>query len=219
VEPARNFHTPEAVTLFDFRSDPGPFQRLATSLIIQGTTWNGKVYASPQAIYLVPVELRDKHGGTVITSLIDQAVGTKGVAIIRTCLYADLPDGCRKAMDPQWSAELLKCNAIVLPKKRISKLQIGSLNNMLRIYSGGQLFDALTPMFGNGKVKRTLTALGYQLNVQIAEADGADGPATFAVVQPAEKHSMLVRVLLFLTAIIGFLLIVVVKVAMHDAFR
>ena len=175
---------------------------------------------SERAVYLLKagVVQPNAHGGVLggLAGALVQAAMSPATTPddLRTCRLFDLSGPVQAEMDPK--KKYLAKDVIVLPKESVRRVKVPAFNNAVEVFSGGDRFVLLTPMFRNGKVRRSFTEMGWTINREVQpvaapmHARGLGGAGD----PPPNALNIWVRILLVLLAVA----VIVAAVALRATF-
>ena len=144
--------------------DAGPFLKVGRTFSVRGSPWLGLAVASPRAFYLLKVaQNANYHGGGLVGALVSAAMTKHDDT--RTCDLAQLPPPVRSALDPKGKRE--RGDVVILRRDAVSLVKMGRINNLIRVWTGGDRFGITTGMFRNGPIRRFLTENGWTINAPL----------------------------------------------------
>jgi hypothetical protein len=191
--------------------DPGPFLKMGRQFSVKGSPWLGPAVASPKAIYLLKVTQNvHSHGGGVVGALVSAAMTTHEDT--RTCDISQLPPPVRTALDP--AGEHQQCDVIILRREAVSMVKVAAINNLVRVWVGGDRFGIPTGLFRNGAIRRSLTDNGWTINAALMPtAAPTHGPAYGGKLAGPTGPGTLARIGYILLTIAIFVAVVVLRVS------
>jgi hypothetical protein len=198
--------------------DEGPFLKLGKMFSVPGGRWVGMAMVSPRAAYLLKISRATSTGaygvGGLAGALIHHAFSKADD--VRTCSAEELPHPIRVALDKKLKRG--KCDVIILPKEAMTRVKLGSINNLITFMLGADKFAVTTNLFGGGKIRRFMTGYGWTLNqdlIPTADPVHAQGMGREFHELGKQGPSKAKRVALAIGGILLLILVIISRIMRH----
>jgi hypothetical protein len=195
--------TPESVAA----GDVGPFLKLSERFSIRGGSWwQGWVFVSPRAFYLIKLDVAAGPGlGSELEMLLARALSRYDD--VRSCRVSELPPQVVSELDP-----LGVCHAkdvIILPREAVSMVAASVWAGGVVVHCGRQKFVLVVERLALGGARAIVTEMGWAFGTAIVPTAPAIHGAGYRREGPGRNPmapTLLIRIAYGVATVAGILL-------------